>query len=113
MILSGLGAADIGVQRLEPVDQPGGQQERERAIDRRRRGGTAFVAQLVEQLIGADRAVVLPHELEDPPAQGGQPQPPARAHRFGCGQGIVDAKGMVVSAGFEGRPCPIVHRVHR
>ena len=64
MVAVGLWAADEGVEGFEAVDQAVLHQEIEGAVDRRRRRAAAVALQLLEQLIGADRRMAAPDQLQ-------------------------------------------------
>ena len=65
-------AADEGVEALDTMHQPLGHQEVERAVDRGWGDGAPLAAEQLQQLIGADRCVAAPDELEHPPTQLGE-----------------------------------------
>ena len=67
-------AADERVDRFELVDKAIFEQEIERAVDGRRRGVAAVVAELVEQVIGLDRFFGRGDQFEHLQAQRRQPQ---------------------------------------
>ena len=81
------------------MDEAVRDQEVERAIDRRRLGRAAGAAELVQQIVGLDRRVALPDQLEHPAAQRGEPRAAPRAQGRRLAQRIVDAARMVVIAG--------------
>jgi zinc transport system substrate-binding protein len=90
-------AADEGVERGNAVDQAVFQEKIQRTVDRRRRRATTvFFAQHGEDVIGAQRLVALPDQLQHPFAQGGQAQTLARTDALRFGQGVTDAAGMVM-----------------
>ena len=91
-----LGTADIGVEPIDPVDQPFAAEEFQRAVDRRRRHAPPARRQLVEDLVGADRRVAAPDQLQDPLAQLGEPGPSAGAQVLGAAHGRADAAMVVV-----------------
>ena len=64
-----LRAPDIGIQAVDPVDQPLAAQEVESPIDRRRRHAARVSAKLLEELVGADWRVAAPDQLQDLRAQ--------------------------------------------
>ncbi len=92
-------AADKGVKRGDAVHQAVFQQEIQGAVHRRRRGAAAvFVAQHAKNVVGAQRFVAGPDQLQHAFTQGGQAQPLARADAFRLGQSMADAMRMVVLA---------------
>ncbi len=84
--------ADERVDRFELVDEAVLEQEVERAIDRRRRGGAVLVLEPVEQIVGLDRLRLGRDQLEHAQAQRRQAQAAqlARArHRADERSGVV------------------------
>jgi len=82
---------------FDAVDQPLFDQELERAIDRRRLGTAAVGPQGFQNLVSADRRMALPDQLQDPPANVGQPCAAFTAQRLRRAQSFSDA--MVVIMG--------------
>ena len=72
MSLVGLGAADEGVAGFDAVDEALRDEELEGAVDGRRLRADAGLAQGIEDLIGADRLVAAPDELEHAASNLGQ-----------------------------------------
>ena len=64
-----VGAADVGVERVEPVNETGLDQEIERPVDGRWRGRLTLPTQLVENVVGTDRLVTVPDEGQHPAPQ--------------------------------------------
>jgi len=92
-------AADEGVEALDPVDQALFHQEVQRPVDRRRRRPLFALPEVVEDRIGADRAVAGPDQLQHPAAERGQSGPTLGANRFGQTQRVRNAARMVVRGG--------------
>jgi hypothetical protein len=93
----GVAAADEGVERGDAVHQAVFQQEVQRAVHgRRRRAAAVLLAEHGEDVVGAQRLVALPHQLQHAAAQGGQAQALAGAQRVGLGQCAVHAMGVIV-----------------
>ncbi|MNC08034.1 hypothetical protein D3C75_556050 [compost metagenome] len=74
------------------MDQAVFQQEIQRAVHRRRRGATTvLLAEDRENVVGTQRLVALPHQLQHSPAQRGQAQTLTCAQGIGLGQSAVNA----------------------
>src|SRR5262249_28983234 len=97
MALVGIGAADIGVERFDAVDEAVLDQELERAIDGGRLRAHTLLAEAIEQRVGTDRRVALPDQLEHAPALIGEPRAARQALALGRGQRVVDAERMIVA----------------
>ena len=74
MRLGRMVAGDVGVDRLELVDETLLEKEIERAIDRGWRGVPVAFAQLIEQVVGLDRFARRGDKRQHFPAQGSEPQ---------------------------------------
>ena len=99
-----LRAADESVEAVDAVDQALLHQELQRAVDggRLRRAGP--VAEGRQQVVGLDRAVAAPDQLQHPAAQRGEPGAAPAAQVFGAGERVLDAALMLVPALVEGQP---------
>jgi len=88
---------NVGVQRVDPVDEPMRQQKLERAIHRWRRGlGVSLKPQTLQKVIGADRHVARANELENVASQGRQPGRRLKGAGLGGRDGFGHARGMVM-----------------
>ena len=92
-------AADIGVSRLDAVNETVFEQELQRPIDRRRRDRTPAPAppQAVENLIRPDRLVTAPNEFEHTAALFGQPQAFSRADLSRAFDRLIHAGSVIVA----------------
>ena len=100
-----LRAADISVQAFQAMHQALRHQEVERAIDRRGLGRAVLAAQLRQQIVGLDRRVALPDQLEHAAAQAGQPGAAAGAQLARPIQSGIDAGAMIVIGDQLAPPC--------
>src|SRR5690606_20989692 len=92
-----MAAADEGVERSDAMDQAVLQQEIQRPVHRGRRSAAAILlAQYGQDVIGAQRLVALPDQLQHALAQCGEAHALARAERIGLGQRAADAMVVVV-----------------
>ena len=98
---AGCAAADIGVERLDAVNESVLAQEIKRTVDGRRRGAAALAAQTFKQVICADRPVLLPDQFQHPPPRR-QAQAPCPADFFRSPHGGADAVAVVVAPGQKG-----------
>ncbi len=89
-------AADEGVQRVEPVDEARADEELECAVHRHRAGGTPGARQAAQDLVGAERGVAGPDDLEDLPAGRREREAAIRADALRRLQGGAPAGGVVV-----------------
>jgi hypothetical protein len=84
------------VQRVEPMHEPGFLKEFQGSVNGRRGGLIAILGQLRQNLIGADRLVLAPHDLENASSQRGQVDPPRCAHLFSRRDRALNASRVVV-----------------
>ena len=91
-------AADEGIERFDLVDETVGEEEVERAVDRRRCRRAVILTQLVEYFIGADRRVPVPDDLEDAAAQLGKALTVLVAHPFRRLDRVGNAGPVIVAA---------------
>ncbi len=100
----GMATTDKGVERSDAVHETVFQKEVQRAVHRWRRRATAILfAQHRQDVVGAQRFVALPHQLQYPAAQRRQAQPLTSAQSVGFSQGAVHAMGMVMRTGGQRR----------
>src|SRR5712692_5615275 len=99
------GAADIGVERFDAMDEAVLDQEFERAIDGGRRGARMRAAQRLEEGVGADRLVPAPDQPQHVAPQLGQARTALLAELRGAVERAVDAAVVVVTRGLEGARC--------
>lgn len=93
----GMATADEGVQRSDAVHETVFQKEVQRAVHRwRRRAPAILFAEHRQDVVGAQRFVALPYQLQHPAAQRRQAQPLTGAQGIGFSQGAVHAMGMVM-----------------
>jgi len=92
-------AAEEGVQGVDAMHQPRLHQELEGAIHRGRRGLVALLGELGQDLVGADRLVGAPDDLQHALADRREVEPAARADLDRRGHGPVDAGAVVVLPG--------------
>ena len=90
-------AADKGVHGVETMDQASLAEEIERAIDGRRSGLDAAVAQGIDQVIGLDRLMIPPDQFQYLTPDRGQAQPLLTTGAFGFGQCVPHTVPVVVS----------------
>ena len=95
-------AAQIGIEAVDPVDQTFAAEKLQRPIDRGRRHAPAVLGQLIEDLIGADRRMAAPDQLEYPASQLGQARTAAGAQIVRLADRGMNATAMVVWLGDEG-----------
>ncbi len=93
----GADAAHEGVAAVDPVNEPLAHQEVEGPIDGRRRHAPTLGGKTLEDVVSADRGVAIEDELEDAPAQLGQPDTPLGADRGRPIQRVAHAEGVIVS----------------
>ncbi len=95
--MPGMAAADKGVERGDAVHQAVFQEEIQRPVDGGRRGTAAvFLAQHAEDVVGAQRPVALPDQLQHTLAQGSQAQPLLQAELLGLLKRVADTMAMVM-----------------
>ncbi len=100
----GMATTDKSVERSDTVHETVFQKEVQRAVHRWRRRATAILfAQHRQDVVGAQRFVALPHQLQYPAAQRRQAQPLTSAQSVGFSQGAVHAMGMVMRTGGQRR----------
>lgn len=102
MRLLGAAASDIGVQRLDTMDEALLHQEVEGAVNRRRRRAALSVLEIAENVVGAYRRVTAPDEFEDLPTQIRQPRAAALAQDGGAVERVVNAGGVVMAVAMKG-----------
>ena len=91
------GATDEGVQGRNPVHQPLLQEKVQRAVDRwRRRSSAILPRQGIENVVGAERLVAGPDQLQHPLAQRGEAHTGPLAQLLGGLQRITDTFAVVV-----------------
>ena len=100
-----LRTADVSVQAFQAMHQALRHQEVERAVDRRRLGRAVLAAEFGEQIVGLDRRVALPDELEHAATQAGQTRAAAGAQLARPIQSGVDACAVVVIGDQPAPPC--------
>lgn len=66
VFLAGMGAAGVGVEAFDTVDQAVFEQELQGAVDCRWRTVEPLCAHLFEQCVGADRLMAAPDQLQHP-----------------------------------------------
>ena len=66
-------ATNVGIQRIQAMNKIRLDQEFQRPIDRWRRGPFAITTQRIENIVGADRLVAVPYQLQHPAPNTGQP----------------------------------------
>ncbi len=91
-----VGAADEGIQGVEPVDKVGLDQEIQRTVDGRRRDLAAGLVQLVEDVVSADGLVAGPDQFQHPAALPRESQPPLATDLHGRGDGLRHAMVVIV-----------------
>ncbi len=91
-----IAAPDEGVQRLDPVDQLMIAQEIQRPVDGGGRYPVAFATQPVENVVGADRTMAGPDQLQHPAAQRRQTQTFRAAFALRRVERIRDAGDVIV-----------------
>ena len=101
---------DIGVERLDTMDQACLYQEIECAVDRRRRCGTTLAAKPVENVVRFDRRMPRPYECQHSTAQGSKAQPLSLTARVCIGKRGVDTLTVIVCALFERDQDALFHR---
>ena len=97
MAVVGLRAADEGVEAVDSMDQALGHQELEGAVHRWRLRRAHRIAERREQIIGLDRPMAAPDQLQHPAPQRGEPNAALSAHVIGAGERVLDT-GLVARA---------------
>ena len=92
-------ATQEGVERIQPMHEAGFLQELKRSVHRLRGPSAAVLRKLGENLVGADRLVLPPYNLENSLADLGEIELPDRADSLGRCDRLRDAARVVV-----GRP---------
>src|SRR5690606_30259667 len=98
MMFTGMGTADEGVERGNPVNQAMLKQKVQGPVDRRRRGVVSIRGQLGQDIVGAQRLVGLPDKLQYPFPDRRQTGVFIAANRAGIGQCLGDTGLMVMGA---------------
>ena len=96
MHVSGIGTTDEGIQRIEPVHEAGLDQEIQCPVHCRRRRLAVGLAQAAEDVVGADRPVAVPDDLEYASPERGEAQAAIAAQPFCRAQRCVDAVVVIV-----------------
>lgn len=96
VLIFGAIATQEGIQRIQTMHEPGFLQELQGSVDGRRGGFLTILGQLGQDLIGANRLVLAPNDLEHAPSQGREVYLTRRAHLFGRRDRALNASGVVV-----------------
>ena len=89
-------AADEGVDRIDAVHEPGIDEKFERAINRGRRRFVALLGELGEDVVGADRRMCAPDDLENAAPDWRELETTLRTHISGGTYRLIDAGGVIV-----------------
>jgi hypothetical protein len=96
VLIFGAIAPQERIQRVEAMHESGFLQELESPVNRGWSGLFAILRQFREDLIGADRLVLAPDNLENAPSQRGQVHLPRCAHLLGRRDRALNASRVVV-----------------
>ncbi len=95
-------ATDKGVEGLDAVHESGLNEKIQRSVNCRRCRFLAITTQFIEYVVGLDRLVPAPDDLEYPVPDAGQTQTPGAAPCFSILECFGYAPGVVVLAVFKG-----------
>ena len=101
MIALPVRATDEGVKGLDAVHESGLNEKIQRPVDSRWRRFLAIAAQFVEYVVGLDRLVPTPDDLEYPVSDAGQTQAPRPAPCFSIPECVGYAPCVVVFSVFK------------
>ena len=96
VLIFGAIATQEGIQRIETMYEPGFLKEFQGAVNSGWGGLFAILRQLGQDLIGPDRLMLAPHDLENAPTQRGQVHLPRRAHFLGRRDRALNAARVVM-----------------
>jgi hypothetical protein len=96
VLILGAIATEERIQCVETMHEPGFLKEFQGSINRGRGGLLAILGQFRQDLIGADRLVLAPDDLENAPPQRGQVYLPRCAHLFGRRDRALNASRVVM-----------------
>ncbi len=96
VIMAGMLAPDIGLEGFDLMHQTMGLQKLQRPIHRRRRDRAFIRRQGRENIIGADRHMAFPDDLQHPAALTGQTRAAHPANCLRARHGTDDAMGVIV-----------------
>ena len=96
VLIFGAIATQEGVQRIETMYEPSFLKELQGAVNSGWGGLLAILGQFRQDLIGADRLVLAPDDLENAPSQRGQVYLPRCAHLFGRRDRALNASRVVM-----------------
>jgi hypothetical protein len=94
-------ATDEGVKGLDAVHEPGPNEKIQRPVNCRWRRFLAITTQFIEYVIGLDRLVPTPDDLEYPVSDAGQTQTPRPAPCFSIPECVGYAPRVVVFSVFK------------
>ena len=103
-----LDTADISIEGGNAMDQPQPQEKVEGTVHRRR-CGAALLLQGAQDLVGADRFVLLPDQFENPPPNSGQAFSLSTADLLGCCQCFGQTALMIMVVADKMQLLRIVH----
>jgi hypothetical protein len=92
-----MGATDIGVERLNPVDQSLRHKKVQSPVYRRRRRAAIGTVEPVENFVGPNGRVAGPDQLQHLPPQISQAGAMTAANPFGRRQRLIDASLVIVT----------------
>jgi hypothetical protein len=96
VIIFGSIATQERIQRVETMHEPGFLKELQGSVNSGRGGLFAILGQFRQDLIGADRLMLAPDDLENAPSQRGQVYLPRCAHLFGRRDRALNASRVVM-----------------
>jgi hypothetical protein len=96
VIIFGAIATQERIQRVQTMDESGFLKELQGSVNRGRGGLFAILRQFRQDLIGADRLVLTPDNLENAPSQWGQVYLPRCAYLFGRSDRALNASRVVM-----------------
>jgi len=107
--IAGTGAADIGIEGRQAMNQTGLLEKIKCPINRGRLRLT-IGSQLFEQLVSSDRSMISPDQGEDFAAQWSEADPFLPTDLFGLPQGLAHAVIVIVAAKFFEMVARVFHR---
>lgn len=96
MLIADLGAGDIGVKGLDPMNQPVVRQKREGAVDGNRCQSTVRAAHASEDFVRAKGHVVRCHDIQNPATLRRQPKVALGAEAVYTSHHVLDTAVMVM-----------------
>ena len=96
MVSRGITTTNICVNRFEFVHQANSLEKIQRSIYGRRRGPSTVRSHSVEKIVGFDRSVTSPDQLEYSPPLLSKPFPPLCTNLHGARDRVIDAPAMIM-----------------